>query len=576
MNRGVRSNGRLGPGLVLVRGAALVALISVAAGCASSTESDGPTAGGTLTYLTTSYTEFFRLDPQRMFLPEDVAFTTTFLQRTLTAYSYDADPAEVDLVADLATDTGTTNDDATEWSFTLRDGPTFEDGSAITCADVKFGVSRAFDPESILATGLLRSVRLLDVPMGADGMTPAYAGPYVADPGDVAAFDRAVSCSADDRTITFRLAQPAADFGHAVSTPTFAPVPEDTPAGAGYDRAPVSSGPYRIDSYDSAERLVLVRNDAWDRDTDPLRPAYPDRIEVEFAIDPRDIEARLTADGASDQAAVGAPFDTSTAATLGADQALVSRTVTGQELGTDYLAINTQVVPEPEHRRAIAAAVDRAALHEALGGDATGLPAAGLLPPGLIPDGTSTVLDVPPSGDPEAARALLADAGTPMPPLSFAYMDTPMNHEAATVLRESLDAAGIALETVPMGLDDYYPAILAPESPYALMLGAWAPPWMDATRLTDLLTPAGGTANLSRYDDPAFTADAEAAAAELDDDVRDEAWAELDARAVADAVVVPLRFDQQVRLVGSQVRDARAWAPYGSVAFGAMWLEPAG
>ena len=36
------------------------------------------------------------------------------------------------------------NADATSWSFTLRDGITWQDGKEITCADVKYGVERSF------------------------------------------------------------------------------------------------------------------------------------------------------------------------------------------------------------------------------------------------------------------------------------------------------------------------------------------------------------------------------------------------------------------------------------------------
>ncbi|SDU81110.1 ABC transporter substrate-binding protein [Jiangella alkaliphila] len=561
-----------------LRAPALMAALAtalVAAACSATTQSDEPAAGGTLHYLS-SQPEFTHLDPQRMYLPEDIAFATSFLQRTLTAYSYDADPADVQLVADLATDTGSANDDATEWSFTLRDGVTFEDGSAITCTDVKFGVSRAFDPEFILTSGISRAIRLLDVPAGPDG-NPVYTGPYTTDPGDVAAFDRAVSCSGDDRTVTFRLARPAGDFGDAVSTPAFGPVPEGTPAGVGYDTAPVSSGPYRVDQ-DAGEHLTLVRNDAWDRDTDPLRPAYPDRVEVQLDLDPDELDQRMIADSGADRTAIAAAVDPAAASAFPRDDALDDRTVTGPGLGVRYLAINTARVPLTGHRRAIAAAVDRAALHEALGGDVGGTPADGLLPHGLRSEDAAAASGSPgagpPAGDPARAQTLLAEAGAPMPPLSFAFLDTPANQAAATVLQQSLGTAGITLDTVPMGPAEYYPAIQDPQSPHALMLGSWAPTWMDGATVADLLTPAGGAANLSRYDDAAFTADADAASGELDPAARAAAWSELDARAVADAVVVPLRFDQQLRLVGSQVRDAHAWAPYGSVAFGAVWVEP--
>ena len=50
---------------------------------------------------------------------------------------------------DLATDTGQSNEDATEWSFTLKDGPKWQDGKPVTCEDLKYGMSRTFATDVI-------------------------------------------------------------------------------------------------------------------------------------------------------------------------------------------------------------------------------------------------------------------------------------------------------------------------------------------------------------------------------------------------------------------------------------------
>ena len=42
------------------------------------------------------------------------------------------------LVPDLATDLGTANDDFTEWTFTIRDDATWEDGKPVTPEEVSF------------------------------------------------------------------------------------------------------------------------------------------------------------------------------------------------------------------------------------------------------------------------------------------------------------------------------------------------------------------------------------------------------------------------------------------------------
>ncbi len=49
------------------------------------------------------------------------------------------------LVPDLATNLGTPNNDFTTWKFTLRPGIKFENGQAVTAADLKYGIERSFD-----------------------------------------------------------------------------------------------------------------------------------------------------------------------------------------------------------------------------------------------------------------------------------------------------------------------------------------------------------------------------------------------------------------------------------------------
>ena len=81
------------------------------------------------------------MDPQRVYTGEDLAFFGGTIQRSLTAYKFSSDAKEgTSIVPDLATDTGQHNADATQWTFTLRDGATWQDGSPVTCDDVKYGV----------------------------------------------------------------------------------------------------------------------------------------------------------------------------------------------------------------------------------------------------------------------------------------------------------------------------------------------------------------------------------------------------------------------------------------------------
>jgi ABC-type transport system substrate-binding protein len=79
-------------------------------------------------------------------------------QRTLTAWApatqQDTLPT---LPPDLATDTGKVASGGRAWSFTLRSDVRWQDGKPVTCADVKYGISRTFAPTQITggSTGAL-------------------------------------------------------------------------------------------------------------------------------------------------------------------------------------------------------------------------------------------------------------------------------------------------------------------------------------------------------------------------------------------------------------------------------------
>ncbi len=101
-------------------------------------------AGGTLTLLAVDPID--RLDPQRVVALPSVNVVTRLLTRTLTTYAAEPTPGGTRVVADLATDTGKPNADFTEWTWTLKEGVTWQDGAPVTCEDVRYGVSGPSPP----------------------------------------------------------------------------------------------------------------------------------------------------------------------------------------------------------------------------------------------------------------------------------------------------------------------------------------------------------------------------------------------------------------------------------------------
>ncbi len=580
---------RTAGGLALATAAALALAAcgsgSTDAGPAGGSAADGPARGGTLTLLTLQ-DQFLHLDPQRNYTGEDMAFANGFLQRTLNAYTMSTDGEKAtELVPDLATDTGTPNADATTWSWTLKDGVTFEDGSPITCDDVKYGVSRTFASD-VVTDGPQYAVQLLDIPTGKDGGS-VYKGPYVSKGNDAAAFDKAVTC--DGSTITFHLNQPAGDFGYTVTLPAFSPVPKAADTGEKYDDKPVSSGPYKVQEYTKGAQLVLVRNDSWDPATDDYRPAYPDKVVVKFGLEATVIDQRMMADSGDDQRTLTPDsVEPASLATIFGSDRFADRRTNELDPYVRYYAINVDKVPDLDQRKAIAAALDRAQLRTIAGGEFAGDLADGVIKPNLPADYAPSGMwdgllgqEIPDNGDPELAKQLIARSGKPMPEIQFDYAQSPTNDRAAAAVVASLGEAGITVKPNPIEAGQFYGIVFDPDKEGALVALGWGADWSNSsTIIPELFTPAGGF-NLSRADDPGFYARAKAAKAMTDRAAQAEEWKALNKEAMANVWAIPTRFQREQRLAGSKVRSASGdgdrlyiWAPYGSWSYADLYVVP--
>ena len=545
----------------------------------------GAQKGGTLTFLTLQ-DQILHLDPQRSYTGEDLAFAGGYLQRTLNSFKFSEDDAEGQtLVPDLATDTGTPNEDATSWSWTLKDGLKWEDGSDLTCEDIKYGVSRTFATDTI-TDGPQYAVSMLDVPTDKDGAS-VYKGPYVTKGNDTAAFDKAVVC--EGNKITFNLNKPVGDFNYTVTLLSFSPVPKAADTGEKYDDKPVSSGPYKIQEYSKGSQLVLVRNDNWDPATDEYRPAYPDKIVVKFGLEASVIDQRMIQDSGEDQRALtlGDSVEPASLATVFGSDRFADRRINKQSPYVRYLGVNVDKVPNLEHRKAIAAALDRAQLRTINGGEYAGELADGVIKPNLpkdyAPSGMWESLlgqPIPDTGDPEYAKQLIEQSGEPMPTIQYDYAQTPTSDKEAAAIVASLGKAGIKVKPNPIEAGQFYGIVFDPDKEGELVRLGWGPDWPNAsTVIPELFDPSGGF-NLSRSDDKAFNEKVAQAKAETDRDAQAELWKELNKEAMAQVWAVPTRFEFDQRLAGSKVKTPSGkdgniylWSPFGSWPYGELYVE---
>ncbi|MCO6007784.1 ABC transporter substrate-binding protein [Actinoallomurus purpureus] len=303
--------------------------------------------------------------------PGDVGLTyeadlARLYARSLVTYAAAPGAAGLRLVPDLAEGLGRPGDGGRTWTYRLRRGITYEDGTPVRARDVKYAVARSG-----------YTAQLTHGPRGLrDALTGTYWGPYL-DP-DLDHFTGVTT--PDDRTVVFHLKRADFDFDHLAASPQTAPVPRVKDTRLAYEKHPLSTGPYRFARHDVGTGFTLVRNPRW-RD-DPNRAALPDRIEVTERVAAADIDARLRA-GTLDADLAGAGVQPATRDAILAAPALRARADDPPTGLVRYAALSTGVAPldDVHCRRAVQYAVDRTAIQRAYGGPTAGTPATNVLPP---------------------------------------------------------------------------------------------------------------------------------------------------------------------------------------------------
>ncbi|MEV6012652.1 ABC transporter substrate-binding protein [Streptomyces sp. NPDC051976] len=465
--------------------------------------------------------------------------------RTLLTFKPAAGKDGLTLVPDLATGLGKASPDAKTWTYTLRKGVKFQDGTPVTSKDVKYAIERSnFAPE-VMANGPTYFKAYL---AGGD----KYQGPYKdKNPNGLASIE-----TPDDSTIVFHLAKPFADFDYLATFSQTAPVPAAKDTGATYVQHIQSTGPYMFSSYTEGSGATLVRNPQWDKSTDPVRTALPDKYVMKFKVNPLTIDNNLLADNTTvDAAGAGVQPQTQPKILTSAKNKKSSdNSIAG---ATSYLAMNVNVPPfnNPDCRKAVQWAIDKSSVQDAAGGAVKGDIASTLLPPSV--NGYSK-FDLYPSadnkGDATKAKAALTACGKPggFSTTLTARTDRPSEVAMATAIQQSLKKVGINadIKTFPAG--KYFSNYVGVPSyvhdhKLGLMMMAWGADWPTGYGFLDQIVdgsaikPSGGN-NLMELNDPGINKALSDAIANTDATARTKAWGDIDKMVLENASVVPLLY----------------------------------
>ncbi|AGJ57406.1 ABC transporter substrate-binding protein [Streptomyces sp. FT05W] len=463
--------------------------------------------------------------------------------RSLVTFKPAAGKESLEVVPDLATSLGKASDDAKTWTYTLRKGVKYEDGTEVTSKDVKYAVERSnFAPEA-LSNGPTYFKAYLE---GGD----KYKGPYKdKSPEGLKSIE-----TPDDYTIVFKLNKPFADMDYLAAFSQTAPVPQKADTGASYVQKMVSSGPYKFSAYDESKGATLVRNPEWDPKSDPIRKALADKVELKFNVNATTIDDHLLNDAIT-VGAEGTGLQSKTQPKVLVKASEKAKTDNPYAGALQYLALNVNVKPfdNVECRKAVQYAVDKQSMVDSIGGSVKGDPATTVIPPTVA---GYKKFDLYPSegnkGDVAKAKEHLTKCGQPkgFKTTLTARSDRPDEITAATQLQGSLKAIGVTAEIKQFPADKYFTDFAGvPEWVHknnaGMMMMAWGADWPTGFGFLDQIVngsaikPSGGT-NLMELDDKAINELLVKGIGTVDTTARNATWGEVDQKVMENASVVPL------------------------------------
>ena len=533
--------------------------------------------GGTLTFGSSSTPD--STDPGNTYYAFMWNLTRLY---TMPLMTYKSCPGKCGLqvVPDLATGPGVVSDNGLTWTYHIQPGIKFEDGTTVTSTDVKYAVERTFD-RSVLPLGPSYFPLLLKP------QSPAYPGPYKDRSKNLMGLNAVQTPNAT--TIVFHLAKPFADFNYVVAIPQTAPVPPNKDTGANYQLHPVSTGPYKFQSYQLNKQTTMVPNTYWKASTDPNAKQLASKVVINWNMNANDIDNRLIA-GDLDVDAAGTGVQAAARAKILSSPTLKASSDNPISGFLWFAYLNTKVAPLDNLacRQAIEYAANKTNLQTAYGGPvAGGAIASTVAPPNVIGQKSFDLYEATtkPNGDIAKAKAALKTCGHPNGfTTGITYRsDRPKEVAAATALQQALSQVGIktTLHGFPSGT--YYsnfagvPKYMDTHN-IGIAFGGWAPDWPDGYGFFDFITagdtisPAGNT-NIEQLNDPVVNSDLNKMASTTNATQRNSYTAQIDMQVMKDAAILPEVYAKSLLYRSPNLTNVYVQSYYGMYNYAVLGLK---
>ncbi len=409
----------------------------------------------------------------------------------------------------------TVSDDGLVWTFTMRDGLKWSDGSDLTAKDFEYSFKRLAAPDTA-APYAETVVGMIDGYADATG-NPDAGGNMTTEP-DFDALN--VVASEDGKTLTVTLSYPCAYFDKLAAFAAMSPVQQATVEANGdaWCTEPdtyICNGPYYISDWVPSERLVLTKNPnyvgGWDSSkivSDTITLLLLEDSSASYAAY-NSGEAQLVKDVPTDE------IPSLTKAEDGGD--FYVDTI----LGTYYISLNDQKEPfnDVNVRKALSLAIDRDYVANTIM-QGTYTPAYNLVGPGIVDEngmfydnanGGKTYISEDYEANLEAAKQALADAGYPngegFPTIEYSTNDAGYHTPVAEYLQQAWGELGITVNINKVEWASFTPLRRAGD--YDASRNGWVMDYNDPSNMLELFTTSNGN-NDGKYSSADFDAAIEA------------------------------------------------------------------
>lgn len=427
-------------------------------------------------------------------------------------------------------ETWETSEDGLVWTFHLRDGLKWSDGTDLTANDFVYSWKRVCDPE--LAAPYAETVLGM-----VDGYEEAVAGNI----------DALNVVATDDKTLVVTLANPCPYFGSLAAFATLSPVQQATVEANGDAWAVnaetyVSNGSFYVTEWVPGSHIMMSKNpNYWNADAIKL-----DKIKFNLI---------------EDSNAAYSAYQTG--------EVLLIKDVPTEEIpsfdgnaefhvepiiGTYYLSLNTKVEPFDNAlvRKALSLAIDREYVANTIM-QGTYSPAYNFMGPGWIDaageqffdnaNGGVTYISDDYEANVEEAKRLLTEAGYPngegLPVITYSTNPSGYHQAVAEYLQEAWKQIGVTVEVEIVEWASFTP--MRRDGDYMAARNGWVGDYSDPSNMLELLYSTNGN-NDGKYNNPEFDAAIELSRTSTDEAARFEALHTAEDILMDEAACIPVAY----------------------------------